>query len=166
MHKSAPRNVYLRVGKEIERVGARYWAGTTQMIKFIKFIVPGEPKAQGRPRFARMGNFVRAYDPKVSGDFKSRIAFFAKESGVISTDEAVTLQIDVYVKRPKARCRKSDSTIRLPCSKRPDVDNYAKAVMDALTGIAWKDDGQIQELTVRKYYHEIGLSPRTEISVY
>ena len=35
---------------------------------------------------------------------------------------------------------------------RPDVDNYAKAVMDALNGIAYNDDSQVACLTSRKQY--------------
>lgn len=31
-----------------------------------------------------------------------------------------------------------------------DVDNIAKPVLDALTGLLWIDDGQIDELVVRK----------------
>lgn len=129
------------------------------------FTVPGEPKAQGRPRFARRDNFVMAYDPKVSGDFKSRVAWFAKESGLILTLEPVMVEIDVYIKRPKSRCRKSDSPMKIPCSKRPDWDNFGKSVSDALTGIAWADDGQICDGRVRKFYHEIGGNPRTEITI-
>lgn len=131
----------------------------------ITFTVPGDPKPQGRPRFVRMGKFVRAYDPKTSVDFKSKVAFFGTQSGLKPHDGAVMVSVDLYLKRPKAKCRKSDSPMKLPCSKRPDCDNFAKAIADALTGIAWKDDGQIQTLNVRKWYHEIGLGPRAVIEI-
>ncbi len=34
---------------------------------------------------------------------------------------------------------------------RRDVDNYNKLVLDAASGILWKDDSQIQELIIRKF---------------
>ena len=35
---------------------------------------------------------------------------------------------------------------------KPDADNFAKLVSDALTGIVWKDDAQVTDLSVRKRY--------------
>jgi len=132
----------------------------------ISFTIPGDPKPQQRPRFFRRGNFVGTYDPKESTDFKSKAAFFAKQSGITLLDGPISLEIDVFVKRPKNRCGKKFPPLRIPCSSRPDCDNFAKGVMDALNGIAWHDDGQIQDLRVRKFYHEIGGSPRTEVSIF
>ena len=40
---------------------------------------------------------------------------------------------------------------RLPCIK-PDVDKLARALLDALTGLAYVDDEQVVELLVRKVY--------------
>ena len=40
--------------------------------------------------------------------------------------------------------------------KKPDVDNIAKAVFDSLNGIAYKDDAQVVELSMSKYYAENG----------
>jgi Holliday junction resolvase RusA-like endonuclease len=44
---------------------------------------------------------------------------------------------------------------------RPDIDNYAKAILDALNGVMWADDGQIVQLTASKSYGE----PRVEIEI-
>ncbi|EKC62922.1 endodeoxyribonuclease RusA family protein [human gut metagenome] len=38
-----------------------------------------------------------------------------------------------------------------PHIKRPDVDNVAKAILDALNGHAYNDDSAIALLTVQKY---------------
>jgi Holliday junction resolvase RusA-like endonuclease len=130
-----------------------------------KFSVPGNPQAQGRPRFFRRGNIVGTYDPQDSKDYKSRVAFFATESGLKQLEGPVSVSIDVYLKRPKNRCHKKFATGHIPCFSRPDCDNFAKGIFDALNGIAWKDDGQVQELQVRKWYHAIGGSPRTDVSM-
>jgi len=43
----------------------------------------------------------------------------------------------------------------LPCSKRPDCDNIAKGLLDAMQATGWfKDDGQIYDLSICKYYGE------------
>ena len=36
--------------------------------------------------------------------------------------------------------------------KKPDVDNVAKIILDALNGIAYRDDKQVVELYVKKSY--------------
>jgi Holliday junction resolvase RusA-like endonuclease len=36
----------------------------------------------------------------------------------------------------------------------PDLDKLARAILDALTGIVWRDDAQVVRLDVEKIYHE------------
>lgn len=43
----------------------------------LKFIVPGEPCAQGRPRFTTIGGYARAYDPAKSKNYKSFVKLVA-----------------------------------------------------------------------------------------
>ena len=59
-----------------------------------------------------------------------------------------------YLPRPKRSKREYPSV-------RPDIDNYCKAVMDALNGMIWQDDGQIVQLEASKRYGE----PRAEIEI-
>ena len=47
-------------------------------------------------------------------------------------------------------------------TKKPDADNIAKAVCDALNGIACKDDSQVVDLTVRKHYSKF---PRVQVFI-
>ena len=44
-----------------------------------------------------------------------------------------------------------------------DWDNWHKLSMDALTGIVWADDSQIQKATVEKFYSKE--NPRIEIKI-
>lgn len=46
--------------------------------------------------------------------------------------------------------------------KKPDIDNVVKAVLDALNGVAYRDDTQVIELHVRKSYSE---KPRVEVCI-
>ena len=39
-------------------------------------------------------------------------------------------------------------------TQKPDADNIAKSVLDALNGLAYADDKQIVTLVVDKYYDE------------
>ena len=48
-------------------------------------------------------------------------------------------------------------------TKKPDCDNVLKIVADSLNQIAYKDDSQIVETSVKKYYAEI---PRVEVEIY
>jgi len=47
--------------------------------------------------------------------------------------------------------------------RKRDWDNYHKLSMDALTGIVWEDDSQIQKAIVEKFYDKE--NPRIEIAI-
>lgn len=64
------------------------------------FTVPGEPQAQGRPRFYRRGRFVGVYDPKESKDYKERVAACARAAGVKMMTGPIAMEITAYMKRP------------------------------------------------------------------
>lgn len=130
-----------------------------------RFTVPGVPRGQGRPRFARIGSFVRTYDPAQSRSYKATVAQFAQAAGVRPIDGPVALHVDAFMPRPQRLCRKRDSPASLPATCRPDWDNVGKIVADALIGVAYADDAQIAEGRVRKLYHEVGGMPRVEVAV-
>lgn len=48
---------------------------------------------------------------------------------------------------------------------RRDIDNYSKGLLDCLSGVAWFDDSQIWELSLRKGVVPKGQQPRTEIVI-
>lgn len=135
----------------------------------IKFTVPGNPQAQERPRFSRQGNFVKTYDPEKSRDYKQYVKLVASQNAPKRLlDGALKLSIDVYRTIPKSISKvKYKNEMALSGALRPvtkpDVDNYAKGIKDALKGVIWKDDSQVVELVVRKWYSD---KPRIEVEVY
>lgn len=46
----------------------------------LTFTIPGEPTAQGRPRFSTHSGFVKAYDPEKSRNYKSYVKLLASEA--------------------------------------------------------------------------------------
>lgn len=115
----------------------------------IKFTVYGKPQGKARPRFTRQG---WAYTPKNTVDYEGQIrqAYIAAGGMLISDTETILICITACFK--KAKTNKMD----YPTLK-PDADNIAKAVCDALNGIAYKDDKQITCLTVGKVWAEDGI---------
>jgi Holliday junction resolvase RusA-like endonuclease len=47
-------------------------------------------------------------------------------------------------------------------TKKPDIDNVAKIILDSLNCICYKDDTQIVSLIVNKYYSQ---EPRVEVVI-
>ena len=76
----------------------------------IKFILPGKPVAQGRPRFYRKGSFVVATDPKPSKVYKADIAYIGQkartEAGIEGLfDGPLGMEIFAYFPCPKSKWR-------------------------------------------------------------
>jgi len=130
----------------------------------ISFVVYGEPVAQGRPRATTANGHVRMYDPTKSRDYKQYVKLAAMQHKPKEIMQgALLVRIDVYKQIPKSMSKKKEALalageIR-PITK-PDVDNYAKGIKDALKGVIWRDDSQVVDLAVSKWYG----TPRIEIT--
>lgn len=132
----------------------------------ISFTILGEPVAQGRPRATTINGMVRMYDPKKSRDFKQLVSLVASEKAPTSLLEGeLELKVKIYRPIPKSFSKKktalAESGLLRPTSK-PDVDNYVKGVKDGCNKVIWKDDSQIVDLHVSKFYSS---KPRVEVLV-
>lgn len=113
-------------------------------------VIDGEPVGQGRPRMNRKGWLYkpekdRIYEQKVKKQWNRREKF----SG------PVYVKIEAYLQIPQ-RCKTSRPT------KKPDIDNIAKIIMDSLNKAAWDDDKQVVRLTVNKSWSN---EPRVEVTI-
>lgn len=120
----------------------------------------GEPKAQPRPRAFARGGKARVYDPGTAEGWKSSIAqAFEPHAGELYA-MPVLVEITLYFPRPKGHFGTGKNADKLKPKapahhlKKPDADNCAKAILDALSeksGIGlWKDDTQVIDLIVKK----------------
>lgn len=118
----------------------------------ISLWVAGQPVAQGRPRFARIGNGVRTFDPKKSSDWKHFIALRANAEGIRPFPQGVPLRVAVtfHLTRPASVSVKK----RPHPTCKPDLDNFIKAAKDGLKGIAWHDDSQVVQIFAKKVYSD------------
>ena len=71
----------------------------------------------------------------------------------------VSVYIEAVFPVPKSKSRKDREEMlagRVLPTKKPDADNIAKIVCDALNSVAWMDDAQVAVLRVSKLYGETG----------
>ena len=125
-----------------------------------KIVIYGEPVPQGRPRFARMGKFVHAYDQAKSKNYKQLVRFWAtqqlkKVDGFKPFENALYVEITFHLPIPaswskKKRMDASQGVIRP--ARKPDLDNLYKSVTDALNGLLWVDDNIITDAHIKKRY--------------
>jgi Holliday junction resolvase RusA-like endonuclease len=132
----------------------------------ISFTVYGEPVAQGRPRAANIAGHIRMYDPQKSRDYKDYVRLVASEHAPSKLIEGpLQLKVNVYRPIPKSFSKKKAAQAEAgelrPTSK-PDADNYLKGIKDALKNVVWKDDSQVVEVSVSKWYSD---RPRVEVQI-
>lgn len=132
-----------------------------------KFIIEGKPKGKGRPRFARIGNYVRTYTPKDTQDYEEEV----RKSFLRQCDEVdikdyggnIKVHLKAYFVPPKSTSKKKlKEILDKPYLHKPDCDNIAKIVLDSLNGIAFKDDNQVSNLKIEKLY---GTEDRVEVEI-
>ncbi len=123
------------------------------------FEVKTKPKGKGRPRFVRRGNFVSTYTPKTTKEYEETIrnAFLEQCKGQYDKEYTGLIKVSIWAyfapSKSLSKAKKKE-LIGQPHLKKPDVDNLAKSILDALNGVAWKDDSQIGALLVCKLYGE------------
>lgn len=108
------------------------------------FFISGKPKPWKRPQNAKWGG---RYVDKQTRVYKGTCANYFWRNVPSPLTGAIKLVLEIRVKKPLA------SKYDQPISRKiGDVDNFAKSILDAGNGIAWLDDSQITDLSVRKVW--------------
>lgn len=119
----------------------------------MNFIVEGKPEGKGRPRFTRAGI---AYTPKKTRAYEHLVRdSFLATADHEKIDGPVEVEIIALYKVPSSFNKKKKAQALqgiIQPTKVPDCDNIAKAICDALNGLAYDDDKQIISLKVTKRY--------------
>jgi Holliday junction resolvase RusA-like endonuclease len=93
--------------------------------------------------------------------YRHRLQVAAIDAGLEKSSGTVEIIIDAVYARPKSHITKKGVKPTAPALPRPDVDNVAKAVLDAI-GPILGDDSQVRRLVVEKSY---GTEARTTVRI-
>ena len=134
-----------------------------------KFTIMGPPKGKGRPRFAKMGNYVKVSTPPDTVHYENLVKIEYElqcDKYYFGDDCELGIEIISYYPISKSVSKKKREEMikgNLNPIKKPDCDNVLKIIADSLNQIAYKDDAQIVESIVKKRYAEV---PQTEVRIY
>ncbi len=120
----------------------------------ITLEVKGNPIAKARPRFARMGKFVRTYNSQETEE--SRFLFeIQKQWNRPPIEGPLKIRCSFEMPIPKSTSNKKTLAMlkeEIKHTKKPDIDNLIKFTCDCLNGVVFKDDSQIIYLAGGKFY--------------
>lgn len=127
---------------------------------YVRFNVLGEPRGKGRPKFTTRGGYARAITPETTASYENLIMLeYRRQCGTkrFEDSDMIGMRIIAYYGVPKSASKKKrlamlDGSIRP--TKKPDNDNIVKVVEDALNNVAYKDDKNVVDCVVQKYYSE------------
>lgn len=130
----------------------------------LTLIIPGEPVTKARPRVTKAGI---TYTPAKTVNYETFIQelFAIRYRTHVPFEGALICDVRAFFGIPKswtAKKKKQALERNLRPTSRKDWDNLGKIISDALNGLAYRDDGQIVDGRVRKWYSD---RPRVEIEI-
>ena len=120
-----------------------------------EFEMPGEIVGKARPRMnTRTG---RAYTPTNTKMYEYALRqWFIREYPYFTPIETrVKVTIIAYFDIPKSTSKKKEAEMlseSISPTKKPDIDNIIKIILDAMNKFAFKDDTQVTKLEIEKKY--------------
>lgn len=131
------------------KVIAGCWPDRKVRTVVATFTVPGNPVAKARPRWdPRRGG--KPVTPEATRDAEGTVGWrFRQQVGPFTPDRSSRFGLRLLFVAGDAVHR--------------DTDNMLKLVKDALNGLLWGDDSQVDEECVQRIRGE---NPRTEVTVF
>lgn len=123
------------------------------------FEVPGEPRGKMRPKASTFGGHARVYTPGKQVEYENwvRLCYEREHPEAEPLDCPLMASMVISLPVPKSESKKRRALMlegKILPTKKPDIDNVMKSILDALNGIAYRDDSLICEAHVSKRYAE------------
>lgn len=120
-----------------------------------EFEVPGEVVGKERPRVNMYTG--RVYTPNKTKDYEFLVQqyFKMKYPKYETLEGRIAINIIAYLKIPKSTSKTKTREMlenKISPTRKPDVDNIAKSILDALNEVAFKDDNQVSKICVDKRF--------------
>lgn len=139
-----------------------------EVMRQIKFSVPGQPFGKQRPKFSRTGQYVKTYTPDETVSYENLVKLMYQQAAkgkMFSEDAALDVRIIAYYEIPKSMSKKKRKAMlehKVRPTKKPDWDNIGKIICDSLNKVAYHDDAAVVDAQVRKFYSE---QPRVDVII-
>lgn len=127
------------------------------------FLLYGKPKAVQSFRLAVVNGFARKFQPKEQIEWKNWIRLQVSQrldpKFKMIEDQPIEIEVAYMYAPPKSWSKKKMRTLEevgyIWKTTKPDVsDNLNKGLIDALTGLLWRDDSLIVDCHAKKYYSQ------------
>lgn len=123
-----------------------------------EFEVPAKIIGKGRPRLNSYTGQV--YTPTRTKDYENLVEqyFLLKYPRYKAIEGRAKVTIMAYFEVPKSTSKAMKEKMLandISPTKKPDIDNVIKIVLDAMNKFAFKDDTQITKIEVEKLYSEV-----------
>lgn len=120
-----------------------------------KFEILEKAIGKQRPRYSAKTH--RMYTPTKTSSFEEKVKWAFKSKYNIETELSTrpfkAKIIAVFAPATSLSKKKKEALLyQVNYTKKPDADNIAKSILDALNGLAYKDDSQVSALLVLKDY--------------
>ncbi len=120
-----------------------------------EFEVDGNIVGKERPRVNRYTSTV--YTPNKTKDYEELVRqyFKIKYPKHEILKGRLSIEITAYMKIPKSTSKaKQDEMLKniVSPTKKPDVDNIAKSILDAMNRYVFEDDNQVSKIIIEKKY--------------
>ncbi|MBY6844638.1 RusA family crossover junction endodeoxyribonuclease [Clostridium botulinum] len=131
----------------------------------MKIVIDGKPMGKQRPRFNTKTG--RAYTPSKTVNYENWVKVcYMEQCNKEKLEGAIKADIKVFYPIPKGTSKKKKKSMLVGIerpTKKPDVDNIAKVILDSLNGLAYVDDKQVITCYISKWYGE---NPRVEVELW
>jgi Holliday junction resolvase RusA-like endonuclease len=131
----------------------------------VTIVITGAPVPKGRPRMTRRGH---AYTPSRTVAYERMIGQLAAFEMRGRPPLTVPVRVELLVELPvpaswSMRRRAAAITGDIVPTSRPDVDNFVKAILDAINSIVICDDAQVVEISATKKF---GIAPKMVATIF